>query len=94
MTYLPVINRIAAALLGGYGFTWGFCVLAIAGLTAVGVSFHEAETGVMLLAFLVFLCLFLWAFAAKSLLKVWLVLGGGGLLMTGAALVLQGFLVG
>lgn len=91
--FLPIINRVSAALLGGYGFTWGFCALGIAGLAAMGVSFHEAETGVMLLAFLLFLGLFLWTFAAKSMVKVWLVFIGGGAVMTGMALAIQNMLV-
>ena len=47
------LSRIAAALFGGYAFTWGFTVLGIASLVALGVGFHEAETGVLILAFLV-----------------------------------------
>lgn len=86
---LQVSNRVAAALLGGYAFTWGFTVLGMAGLTALGVDFHEAETGVLILAFLVFLVLFLWAFAASSMLRVWAVLSGGAALMTAAAWALQ-----
>lgn len=92
--FFPIINRVAAALLGGYGFTWGFCALGVAAFAAVGVSFHEAETGVMLVAFLLFLGLFLWAFAANNMVKVWSVLAGGAVLMTGAALAIQHLLVG
>lgn len=87
-------SRIAAALFGGYAFTWGFTVLGIAGLVALGVDFHEAETGVLLLAFLVFLGMFLWAFAASSLLRVWAVLAGGGAAMTVLAWALQRTLLG
>lgn len=72
------LSRIAAALFGGYAFTWGFAALGIAGLVALGVEFHEAETGVLMLTFLVFLCMFLWSFAARSLVRVWAVLAGGG----------------
>ena len=86
--YLPIINRVVAALLGGYSFTWGFCALGVAGLAALGVSFHEAETGVL------FLGLFLWAFAANSMVKVWVVFAGGAAAMTGAALAIQQLLVG
>lgn len=86
---LHTTNRIAAALLGGYAFTWGFTVFAMAGLTALGVDFHEAETGALLLAFPIFLVLFLWSFAANSMLRVWAVLGGGAALMTVAAWALQ-----
>jgi hypothetical protein len=92
--YLPILNRIAAALLGGYAFTWGFTALGIAGLVFLGVDFHEAETAVLLLAFLVFLVLFLWAFASASLVRVWSVLAGGAVLMTASALLLQRALLG
>lgn len=86
---LRVASRIAAALLGGYAFTWGLIALGVAALVVVGVDFHEAETAMLLLAFLVFLPLFLWAFAAASVARVWAVLGGGALLMTAAAWGLQ-----
>ena len=92
--YLPTINRIAAALLGGYAFTWGLTGLGIAGLVALGVDFHEAETGMLLLAVLVFLGLFLWGFAAASVLRVWVILGGGAGLMTAAAWALQRAILG
>ena len=88
-TYWVTINRIAAAFIGGYVFIWGFAALGIAGLVALGVDFHEAETGVLLVAFLVFLGLFLWAFATASVLRVWFLLGGGGVLLTTAAWALQ-----
>ncbi|MCE2746464.1 MAG: iron uptake protein [Burkholderiales bacterium] len=84
-----VINRILSALLGGYLFTWGFASLGIAGLAALGVDFHEAETGVLMLAFLVFLGVFLWAFASSSVARVWAVLAGGGGLMTLSAWLIQ-----
>lgn len=80
-----LVSRIAAALLGGYAFTWGFVALGIALLVAGGVSFHEAQKLLYLLAFLLFLGLFLWAFAAPRLGRVWAVLAGGGASMTAAA---------
>lgn len=89
-----ITNRVAAALFGGYAFTWGFTALGVAGLVALGMTFHEAETAVLMLAFLVFLILFLWAFAAANVLRVWLLLGGGGLVMTTAAWALQRALLG
>ena len=84
-----VINRILSALVGGYVFTWGFASLGIAGLAFLGVDFHEAETGVLMLAFLVFLSVFLWAFASTSVARVWAVLAGGGGLMTLSAWLVQ-----
>lgn len=84
-----VVNRVLSAVLGGYVFTWGFSSLGIAGLAALGVDFHEAETGVLMLAFLVFLGVFLWAFASSSVARVWTVLAGGGALMTLSAWLIQ-----
>lgn len=84
-----VLARVAAAILGGYAFTWGFAALGMAALSALGVDFHEAETGVLMLSFLVYLGVFLWAFAHGSVARVWLVLAGGGGAMVLSALGLQ-----
>lgn len=93
LTAAHITGRVAAALLGGYAFTWGFTAFGIAGLVALGGDYHEAETGVLLLAFLVFLGMFLWSFAAASLTRVWMVLVGGALLMSGLASALQHSLI-
>ena len=85
-----VASRVAASLLGGYAFVWGFVTLGIALLLASGVDYDDARTFCNLLAFLVFLVCFCWAFAAASLARVWGVLAGGGALMTGAAWLLLG----
>lgn len=61
----------------------------ITALVALGVGYDEAHTALMLLAFLVFLGVFLWAFAAPSLARVWLVLAGSGAALTAAAWWLQ-----
>ncbi len=90
---LQTTNRIIAAILGGYAFTWGFSVLGITSLVAMGVDFHEAETGLSLIAFLVFLGLFLWTFAAKSMIRVWLVLAGGTAVMMLIGTLLQNSLL-
>ena len=84
-----VVLRIAAALLGGYAFVWGVTSFGIAGLVALGVAYDQAQTSLTLLAFLVFLGVFLWAFAAASLARVWMVLLGSGAAMTAAAWALQ-----
>ena len=83
-----VISRIAAAVLGGYWFTWGFTTLGITAAMAFGVTYGNAITTAYLLAFLVFLVAVLWAFSTRSLWRAWGVLAGGGALMTGAALLL------
>ena len=80
-----IVSRIAASLLGGYAFVWGFTTLSSMLLVAAGVPYGEAQTFAYLLAFIVFLTAFCWAFAAASLARVWAVLAGGGLVMTGAA---------
>jgi hypothetical protein len=41
------------------------------GLVALGVDVHEPETGMVLVAILVFLALFLWAFASPRVARVW-----------------------
>lgn len=82
-------HRIAAALLGGYAFTWGFTAFGIAALVGLGVDFHEAETAVVLLSFLVLLVIVLWAFAARSVPRVWALLGGGGAALTAGAWLIQ-----
>jgi hypothetical protein len=89
-----VLSRVAGALFGGYVFTWGGAALGMAGLVALGVSFHEAEQAVLMLAFLVFLGVFLWGMSAPVLWRVWAVLAGGGLLMTAAAWGLQRVVLG
>lgn len=86
---MNVTLRIAAGMLGGYAFTWGFIALAIGLLFAADLDFHDAEALGYILGFIVFLVVFLWAFAARSLARVWLVLAGGGALMTGAAWLVQ-----
>lgn len=88
-----LVLRIAAAVLGGYAFTWGFIALGVAGLFAAGMEFHDAENLSSILGLLVFLVVFLWAFAARGLPRVWLVLAGGGALMAGAASLVQHALI-
>jgi len=86
---LSLIHPIAAALLGSYAFTWGFTALGVAVLVVLGVDFHQAETTLMLLAFLVFLPLFLWSFASPRQGRVMALLFGGAALMTAAAWAIQ-----
>ena len=88
-----IASRVAASLLGGWAFVWGFVTLSIAGQVALGLPYAEAYTASMLLAFLVFLVAFCAAIGAASLARVWLVLAGGGALMTGAGWLLQSTLV-
>lgn len=89
-----VVLRLGAALAGGYGFAWGVMSLAIAALFAAGMHLHDAQSLAAMIGFLVFATVVLWAFAADSPGVVWAVLVGGGLLMAGAASLLQSAVVG
>ena len=80
-----VVSRIAAAVLGGWLFIWGLTTFGIAVGVNAGMDYDEARMLLYLLAFIVFVVVFCWAFAASSLARVWLVLAGGGAVMTGAA---------
>lgn len=93
ITLVHILGRIGAGVLGGYVFVWGFIALSLAGLYAVGMPFHDAEAFGNIIGFLLYLVVFLWAFAAQNLGKVWLVLVGSGGLMTAAAALIQHSLV-
>lgn len=84
-----VTARVTAGVFGAYAFTWGFAAAGVAALVGLGVEYHDAEMGVLMLAFLVFLGLFLWSFAAASIARVWAVLAGGAALLFTAAWALQ-----
>ncbi|MFC4819090.1 iron uptake protein [Dokdonella ginsengisoli] len=88
-----VLLRIATAVLGGYVFCWGFIALAVAGLYALGMAFHDAEHLGAILAFLLYLTVFCWAFVTPNLPRAWIALAGGGAAMAAAASWLQHFLV-
>lgn len=77
----------------GYGFTWGFIAAATAGLFALGMAFHDAEHLSAIFGLVIYLCVFLWSFAARSLGRVWAVLLGGGAAMAIAASLIQRHLI-
>jgi hypothetical protein len=84
-----VTARVTAGVFGAYAFTWGFAAAGVAALVGLGVGYHDAEMGVLMLAFLIFLGLFLWSFAAASIVRVWAVLGVGAALLFTAAWAIQ-----
>lgn len=86
---LHIVSRIAAGVLGGYAFTWGLIALGIGLLFAAQMEFHDAEALGYIVGFIVYLTVFLWAFTATSVARVWALLVGGGALMTGAAWLVQ-----
>lgn len=85
LTPSHIVSRVAASLLGSWAFVWGFVTLGISGLVALGMPYGDAQTLLMLLAFIVFLVAFCWTFAATSIARVWAVLAGGGAVMTAVA---------
>ena len=91
---LHLAARIVAAILGGYGFAWGIVAAGASLMFAAGMDFHDAEFLASLFGVLAFLAVFLWTFAANSMVKVWVVFAGGAAVMTGAALAIQQLLVG
>jgi len=90
---LHVSGRVAAALLGSYGLVWGFISLGVTLGVAAGMPFEDSQTLLYLLAFPLFVACACWAFSARSMGRVWLCLGGGGLLMTAFAWALSARLV-
>jgi membrane protease YdiL (CAAX protease family) len=62
-TGLRIALHNISSLLGAYFFSWALTAFGIVTLVALGVDFQEAEMAMSVLAFLVFLPLFLWAFA-------------------------------
>ena len=86
---LALVARIGAAVLGGYGFAWGLVAAATSLLVTAGMGFHDAEFLSSLLGVLAMLCAFLWAFAARRLWRVWMVLAGGGALLAGTGSLVQ-----
>lgn len=90
---LPILSRIAAAVGGAYACCWGFIALCLSAAYAAGMSFHDAEHLSAMLGLLLYLVLFCWAIAARSLVRVWAVLLVGAGAMAGAASLIQHALV-
>lgn len=84
-TAAGVVSRVAAALIGGWIFVWGFVTLGIMLLLRAGMPYADARTLVVLLAFLVYLGALCGSFAARHAWRAWLVLAGGGAAMTALA---------
>lgn len=80
-----IVGRVGAGLLGSYALVWGFVSLGTVLGVLAGMSYGDAQTLFYLLAFLLFVACFCWAFSARSLLRVWLSLVGGGAVLTAGA---------
>lgn len=85
MPRLSMAARALTALLGGYGAAAG-----IATLTArlLPIARSEATGWAMILSFLLFACMGLWAFHERRLVRVALVIWGTAALSTGLAFLL------
>jgi hypothetical protein len=77
----------------GYGFAWGCTALGAALLFAAGMDLLEAMSLATMLGIVLYLVVFCWAFAARHLALVWLVLAGGGAITAGLATLLSRTLV-
>jgi len=79
---MQVVQRVALAVVGGYGLSSALAALAAAGLSAL-MPRSEAVVLMAMFAFVIYLVVLLWAFAERLLVKLWLVLGGGALAAQG-----------
>ena len=86
---LPLASRIAAAVLGGYAFCWGFVALGLSSLYRAGMGFHDAEHLSSILGLLLYLVVFCWVFSARRVGRAWAVLLGGAAVMAGTATLIQ-----
>lgn len=84
-----IAARVATGLLGGYAFVWGFIAFGMAGLFALGMPFHDTEHLSAILGLLIYVVVFMWAFAARNLLGVSVALFGGGALMAALGSLIQ-----
>lgn len=78
--FVPVIQRLLLAVVGGYWLTAGLVSLGALALAAV-MPRSEAVVLMAMLGFVVYLVLLLWAFAELRLTRLWLMLGGGPLVL-------------
>lgn len=90
---LDIVSRTLAAVLGGYAFTWGLVAFGMAAMVAADMEFHDAEHLSAIIGFLVFLTIFLTTFAARNMVRVWLVLVGGAVILAAAATGIQSLVV-
>ena len=78
------LTSLATRSLAARPLRTALTVVGIALGVGAGMDYDDARMLLYLVAFLVFVAVFCWSFAASSLKRVWLVLVGGGALMTAA----------
>lgn len=84
-----IVLRVLTALIGGYVFAWGLVTVGVVGSVAAGYAYDQAFTLFTMVALLLYPACSLWAFSARSLRRVFivLVLGGAAMMGVGMALV-------
>lgn len=75
-----MIARITAAVFGGYAFSAALIALLAVLMPVAGMARGEAALLASMLGFLIYLVALIWAFAERSVGRVWAVLPGGAVL--------------
>lgn len=89
LSRFDIASRTLAAILGGYAFTWGLIAFGMATMVAADMEFHDAEHLTAIIGFLVFLVIFLAAFGARNIKRLWAILVGGAIILTVGATLIQ-----
>lgn len=80
-----VIGRFSAALVGGYIFAAGYTALATLTGFVAGLPYSESQVLAWMTGALAYLGAIIAGFLPRTATRAWLILGGGGLMMGGAA---------
>lgn len=80
-----IASRALAGTVGVWAFAFAFMAASVAGLAAAGLEHAEATSLSAMLALLLLVAAHVWTFAVRRLAVLWSVLGGGAVLMGGAA---------
>ena len=74
--WLALALRVVGAIVGGYAVTALAVAACSAALAHAGMVRSEAVALCAMLGFVFYLVLALWAFSVRSVMRLWLVLGG------------------
>ena len=86
--WAPVGQRVALAVVGGYGLSAAAAALLALALSQV-LPRSEAVMAMAMGVFLIYLFVLLWAFAEQCLRRLWIVLGGGAAAAQGVVIWLE-----
>ncbi|MDW5443640.1 iron uptake protein [Polaromonas sp. SM01] len=81
--------RVLGAVFGGYALTALSVTWAGAVMVRLGMARGEAVVLAAMLGFVAYLALLLWAFSVRSVARLWGVLVGGAMVMTGLLWLVQ-----